>query len=165
MSQKRKYIFLVFMTLSITSFSQQLLTLDIYRPFGFKRIRYHIGDQIVLKLKGEVNKRSGKIESLGDFSLFVSGREIIFDSVRYVYVDRTNLLTGLFSRFFMYAGLGYMAVDTFNNLKLGDLKPVKSRVLMVGLPLTALGWSLYRNRIKRYRLGKNKVLNVIDITM
>ncbi len=165
MYKKGRYIFLLFLFLSVVLFSQQILVFDIFKISGCKRIRFHVGDPITLKLIGEVNKRSGKIEAFGDTSLFVSGREIVFDSVRYVYIDRTNLLTGVFARFLLYAGLGYVAIDALNGLKLGGATLVSPRVMLVGLPMVAVGWFLHENRIRRYRVGENRVLKLIDITM
>jgi hypothetical protein len=151
----------------LVSHAQNVLMLDVYKPWGgMKRIHYYPKDEIGLKIKELRHTFRGRILIIHDSSIVIVGREgidsISIKQIRMIVTDRSNWLTRAFSSFFRTAGVGVIILDTFNNVINNESQLIKPRIVITGASLFAAGMILKLYGTKRYRIGKNKILRIIN---
>lgn len=144
--------------------AQKYLVLDSYRLVGFKRVRYAEGDQISFRLSGFKTKYSGEILAINDSLIHLKGMDVAIKTIDRVYRERGNFLTQSFSKVFMWSGIGFIILDTGNNLLSKRTKVVDERALVVGGSLIGLGLTIKLLSIKKYKIGNKHTLKVIDVT-
>lgn len=161
-------IFLVSL-FSVSISAQNFLAFDIYRPFGMKRIHYYPKDKFSCKVKGSKKKYSGVIQLISDSNLILSSKKhtdtVEINKIRMVLVDRSNYLTRSFQHCFYIAGPGIIALDSFNNLINSESQIVKPRVVKTGIGLVISGLLLKLYETKRHRIGKRKILKVMNTSI
>lgn len=157
------FLLLIFMTTS--SVAQKILVIDSYKLFGFKRIRYSAGDEISFKLNDFKEKYKGEILAINDSVVFLKGMDVPLKTIDAVYRDRGNFLTRDLSKFFMWAGLGFIVLDTGNNLVTKSDDVIEQRAVVAGGSLMLVGFTMKLLSIKKYKIGNMNALKVIDVSM
>ena len=165
MFKRKTFIFLVSLFL-FTNFceAQKYLVLDSYRLLGFKRVRYAEGDLISFRLNDFKTKYSGEILAINDSVIHLKGMDVPIKTISVVYREKGNFLTKSFSKVFMWSGLGFIILDTGNNLLSKRSTVVEDRALVAGGSLIGLGLTMKLLSIKKYKIGNKHTLKVIDVT-
>jgi hypothetical protein len=157
----KKNIHLISVTISE---AQKILALDNYKVFRFKRIRYKEGDEINFKLKDFKQKYSGEILQITDSSILIKGMDVPLKMISVIYRDRGNFLTKSFSKVFIWAGLGFIILDTGNNLITKSPEIIDKRAVIASGSLILVGCAMKILEIKKYKISSKHVLKVIDIS-
>ena len=157
----------VFILFSFLSIAQNVLLLEIQRPFKLKQKRFYPKEEIALKLKGSSKIYRGKIVAIGDSALILTNKKsfdtIVLKKVSRVIVYRSNHVTRVFTSAFAIVGFGLIFIDTFNNTLNHESPLVKPNIVITGLSIAAAGLLLKLYEKKRYRLNKRKRLRVTTI--
>lgn len=159
-----RLIAIVFIFLSITLQSQSYLRVS-YTRFGATRY-YDVPNYDVLeyKIKGEVLFRKNKIVALRDSSiLFENYTEIKLSQLKALRIKKHNHLTGTFQTLFLFGGVGFITLNTINNL-ITDTSPVfNEKAVYISAALLATSFLIRELNIKRIRVTKNKDLKILNI--
>lgn len=146
--------------------AQKSLTIDLFTLGHFKRIHLYQNDQITFKLKGSSHKRTHTLVDMADSVLYIeTGEAIRLNQIKSIIIDRSNFVTRMLASGFRIAGAGYVAIDAFNNAVNGEAPVFKERVLVVGAGLFVLGEVIHLANKKRIRPGKNRTLQILDLSL
>lgn len=149
-----------------TALAQKSLTIDVFTLGHFKRIHLYPNDQITFKLKGSSHKRTHTLMDMADSILYIeTGEAIRLNQIKSIIIDRSNFVTRMLASGFRIAGAGYAAIDAFNNAKNGEVPIFKEEVLVVGASLFALGEIIHLANKQRIRPGKNRTLQILDLSL
>lgn len=158
-------LFLLLLFMTNASVAQKILVMDSYKLLGFNRIRYSEGDEISFKLNDLKEKYHGEIVAINDSVIFLKGMDVPLKMIDVVYREKGNFLTRDLSKFFMWAGLGFIILDTGNNLITKNDDVIEQRAVVAGGSLLLVGFTMKMLSIKKYRIGNRNTLKVIDVTM
>src|SRR4051812_47740894 len=126
---------LYFVTILIVLFSwqctaQKFLAVDLFRLGTFKRFKIYPETIIKYKLKGERRMQQDKLVDMKDSTLYLAdGSMIKLNQIKCIVVDRSYFWLKLLRRVFTTAGVGFIALDAFNNAVNGERPVFKDRVL------------------------------------
>lgn len=164
-ARKILILFLPIFLITTVCDAQKFLVLDSYRLIGFKRIRYTEGDEISFRMNDYKKKYTGEIYGINDSTIRLKGMDVPIKMIDVVYRERGNFLTKSFSKVFIWAGLGFIIVDTGNNLITKRENVIEERAVVAGGSLMLLGLTMKILSIKKYKLGNRNSLKVIDVSM
>ena len=127
-----------------------------FEVFKFEVLEY--------KLKGESRFRKDKIINMRDSSiLFENYEEIKLSQIKALRLKKHNHLVGTFQGFFLGLGVGFIGLNTINNL-ITDTSPVlNEKAVYISAALIAAGLLIREINIKRIRVTKNKDLKILNI--
>lgn len=148
-----------------SNFSSAQETLEImYTRFGsFKNYKIHINEVFDYKLKGERRFHSGKIIAMSDSTLLFSNYdEVKLSQLKSVRFKKNNHLITIFSKAFLIAGVGFILLDTFNNIILNRPTVVNEKAVVISAALLSTSFLLKRMSYKRVRTGKHKILRIVN---
>jgi hypothetical protein len=160
----RKFLllFISFNLLAGFCFGQRFLALDVYGISRLKRIKFFPGDEIRFKMKNDHTLYKGEITVLGDSSFDIEGMNVPLKIVTRIYVDKGNFLTKDIASFLFDAGVGFIILNTLNNA-LNNITPIlDKRAVIIGGSLALAGEAMRLSAKKRYRIGENRQLKIID---
>lgn len=148
--------------------AQKALTIDVFTLGHFKRIHLYQNDQITFKLKGSSHKRTHTLMDMdmADSILYIeTGEAIRLNQIKSIIIDRSNFVTRMLASGFRVAGVGYVAIDAFNNAINEEAPVFKERVLVAGAGLFAVGEIIHLANKQRIRPGKNRALQILDLSL
>ncbi|MGZ4056533.1 MAG: hypothetical protein ACXVPU_09795 [Bacteroidia bacterium] len=154
-------IIILFSLLLFSCNAQKYLALDSYKITGFKRIYFHEGDNICFRIKGDNIKYKAEILQINDSTIILKDRNVPINIVDAIYRDRSNFLTRSFSKVFIWGGLGFVFLDTFNNAITQSETIVDKRAVIAGGSLVAAGFIIKMFAIKKYKIGNKRMLKVL----
>lgn len=144
--------------------AQKSLAIDIAYPWRFKRLHIYQGELMTFRLKGDRHLYRHTLVDMQDSVLYIeTGESIRLDRLRCIIIDRSNFLTRMLASGFRTAGIGYVAIDAFNNSINGETPVFKERVVLTGAGLFLVGQAIRIANKKRLRTGRYTSLKVIDL--
>jgi len=136
-----------------------------YTHFGVTRI-YNVPNYDVMeyKLKGESRFHKNKIFNMKDSSiLFENYTEIKLNQLKALRIKKHNHLVSTFQNLFLLGGVGFVTLNTINNL-ITDTSPVfNEKAAYISAALLATSLLIREMNIKRIRITKNKALKILNI--
>ena len=163
-ARKLVILLLSFFLLTNSCAAQKILALDNYRLIGFKRIRFKEGDIINFRLNDLKQKYTGEILHITDSTIILKGMDVPVNTIGMVYRGRGNFLTKSFAKAFIWAGLGFIILDTGNNLITHSSTIIDERAVIAGSSLMLVGGIMKLVEIKKYKIGNKHTLKIIDVT-
>jgi len=149
----------VFSVSSQQLFPSKFLIVD--RLHGKKRYRFVPKQGIRLKTKDK-EQYFGEIQELFDEALSISGDTIPLKEIKLIYLDEQKAGARIISALLIRAGIGYMAISTFNRTINDDSPQIHSSVYSFGIPALGIGF-LIKYLIKpKVRIKHPEQLKVID---
>lgn len=143
--------------------AQKSLAVDVFILGHFKRFHIYQHEQITVKLKGSPHKHRHTIVDMEDSVLYIeTGESIRLNQIKSIIIDRSNFLTRLLAGGFRTAGIGYIAIDAFNNSINAETPVFKERVLAAGAVLFAVGEIIHIANKRRLRPGRHTTLKILD---
>jgi hypothetical protein len=133
--------------------SQNRIILHVHHLFKSKRVEISTGDQIKFRLKDDPSKYRGRVDTIGDSLITISGLVVPIHSISCFYMYRANYVSSSFSKFFIRLGLGFIALDTFNNLTNGTPPILNPRSVFIGLPVALIGGIIRICGYKKYKIS------------
>ncbi len=155
--------FIAFCMFTTSGLSQKILVLDTHSGFMFKRYRFTPGDKFCIKTNDGHHYRD-TIRALGDSVVVLTKNTITLQDIRSVYIDRSNIVTRSFSKAFLLFGVGFPALDAFNNFINREQPLFKKPALIEGGAVTSGGLLLKMLQVRKYRLNKRNTLKTIDLS-
>lgn len=123
-----------------------------------KRIRFFIGDEIHFRLREDPYKYSPIIQDIGEKYITINNTNLALQEIESVTIYRKRRWGRIFSKLFLYAGVGYFLIDMVNN----SFKPTKETSI-ISSSLAAPGLALSLTfRPRRIKLNKNRYLKTIQ---
>ena len=161
-----KSLYFIFLLIACASYAQtnNFLALQHKKAKGEKLVKFYCGDKICLKTSLTNKQQKGIITSLSDTSLTLdSTRVILYKSITKLLVDNSTFVTRSVARFLIGCGIGFVTIDTFNNLINGDSPAVKPISVGISAGLVLVGEAINLLTIKRYKMSKkNKLIFIKD---
>jgi hypothetical protein len=160
-SFSRLLLLCLLLLVCVNSFAQnKYLVLD--KPGTVKRIRYRVGDEIAIKLKGENHTYRDIITAVGDSELVLMDTKVPVREVRAIVVENRNGLVYSASRMLPLAGLIYFLAATLNPVLQGqDLELNRSGVIVgSAFIVSSIPFRLLRKRT--YHINESHRLRVLD---
>jgi hypothetical protein len=133
--------------------------------FGSTKIHdIMINERLEYKLKGDLFFRKSRIINMSDSTLlFENYTEANLKQLKAISWHRHNHLIAPFQFVFLVGGIGFLPLNTLNNL-ITDTKPVyNEKATYVSIALIATSLLIKRLGVKRVQINKHKVLKVITI--
>jgi len=154
----------IFLFLLVTSTkAQKILELDITHFNHFRKIQIFTGDVIEYKLKGQYRFHLGKIANLSDNMIVLSNDSVIkLDQIKVLCIRKSNYVLRKFTTGFMIAGVGFFLIDGINNLANAHYPIIDERTIIASASLIAASLIVRQIGIRKHRIGKNKLLRIID---
>lgn len=153
-------VFLFLLTMPAFGQGQRFLALD--KPGKVKRLRYYVGDEIKIKLKGDKLVYTDQIEEITDTSLVIRKTHIPIRNIRAVVrFKQGGLLNQAISKL-PIAGAFYFLADTFNPVFYGGEVEVSRSGIIVGSSLIASSFALRLVRKRTYRINQYRTLKVLQ---
>jgi hypothetical protein len=156
----RKCLLLIFsLCVANGMVSQNRIVLHVSHWYGSTgRVEIHEGDDLHFKLKNDRARYSGVIQSIGDSLIQFSSFCLKLNDLSVIYLDQSNFLNRQLSKFCRWSGLGYVALDVFNNTTQGTKPIVNETTVEMGSVLFLTGWLIHKASQKRYRIGSRCTL-------
>jgi hypothetical protein len=130
---------------------------------SFKKFQIHINEELEYKLKGQRKFHKGQITAMADSTIvFDDSIEVKLSKLKCVRFKRNNHLIDAFATAFMIAGVGFIAIDTFNNVILDRQPVVNQKAAVISAGLLSTSFLLKRMGHKKVRITKNKILRIVD---
>lgn len=136
----------------------------LYTRFGsLKKYEFFPGDVLQYKLKGSHSFNTGKIIAMHDSILILNTDSILLAEIRSIRVNKNNYHVKLFQKIFLIGGLGYPALNLFNN-SMNHVSPLLSdKALIISGSMLAASLILRQTQIKHIRFTKNKIIEIVDV--
>ena len=148
------------------AFSQKFLALDVYKLGEMKRIRFYEKDQLTFRFRDGRKFFTHTIVRFEDSTIIFDAKlELTVSEIECIRVDRSTFVTHGLSHFLTDIGIGFIVLDSFNNLLNKEAPVVKTQTLKEGIPLIISGLIIKRMMIRKYRIGERRKLKIIDGTM
>lgn len=161
-----KLLLFIFLILSLNVQSQKILRINRVYFNSFKTSELFMNDVLEYKLKGQHRYKTAKIVGLQDSLIILSNDSIIkLSQIKSIKLKANHRLTKLFSSAFIYAGVGLLLVDSFNNA-INDTSPIlRQETAIVSVSLVSVGIIISQIGIKRIRLNNRNTIKIIDLTI
>ena len=144
-------------------FSQETVQIYFIKFGSFKKYEIHSGETLEYKLKGDIKFRKDRITSLRDSIIFFeSDNEVKLNQLKCIRFQKNNFVITKFRKFFLRAGIGFLILDSFNNLILNRPTIVNEKAVIVSAALFTTGLLLKRMSYKKLRLNKHKTLKIVN---
>mgnify|MGYP006910159204 CR=1 FL=1 len=136
----------------------------LFTRFGaLKKYEFFPGDVLQYKLKGTHAFNTGKILALHDSTLILNVDSFSVGDIRSIRVKKNNYHVKLFQKIFLIGGIGYPAINLFNN-SMNHVSPLLSdKALVISGSFLAASLLLRQSQIKRIRFTKNKIIKIVDL--
>lgn len=146
--------------------AQKFVSIDLYHPFGMKRLRVYENEVLIYKLKGENRYRKSTIDFMGDSLLYMNnGDTVNLKDIKSLKTGRSNYLTRILYRAGIQGGIFLICIDSFNHLITSDPGIMDERVAKVAGGMIATGIVIRLLSVRRVHPGKNKRLRIIDLSL
>jgi hypothetical protein len=158
----RKLILLVvLLVVSFGLLAQKTLVLEkIGTP---SRFGYHLGDDLKIKAKGYKQNLHSYIWNLTDTSLTIGSKTTVqLSDITAVY--RNYYFPKLMTRVFLYAGAGYLVLDSFNNL-INKQRVFNPQTLIISGSLICVGVAMMPVIQRKCKIGIRWKLKIMDINL
>jgi hypothetical protein len=130
-----------------------------------KRVRFYIGDEIHIKLKGDHTKYSPIITALGKDYVETFGTKIPLKEIQSITVFKDDWLVHQGSYFLPIAGAGYFVMDMVNPLFSGNSNreafSIDRRTVITSSVLMLTGFALNLFKKRTFRLHERRYLKVM----
>jgi hypothetical protein len=128
-----------------------------------KNYKYRLADEVKVSSVLEGRKISGQIHQMTDSSIVVNfNTEILLEDISMVYRER--YFFKLFSPILVIAGTGYFILDGFNRTINRHYPIITENTMMVSASIIAVGFIFKPLDTKRYRIGRNWELQMLDMS-
>ncbi len=145
--------------------AQKILVIDVFTLGHLKRFHISQNTSITYKVKGSVYRQTNTLTDMQDSALYFETGELIYlKDIKKIIINRSNFLTRKLSTFFRLAGIGYIAIDAFNNSINNESPIFKEQVLTVGMVLFLIGEVIHIANKKRIKINKNHTLKIFDLS-
>jgi hypothetical protein len=139
---------------NLPTVGQSFLLVENFRTL--KNFKYYEGDLIRIKTFDGERIVEGEITCINDSSICVGDwTEVYLDDIQMIYRERFGIL--LSRRIFLYAGMGYFAVDVFNRLINNDAPVILEETVYISAGLVGMNFLLIPLKYKRIKTGNWKV--------
>jgi hypothetical protein len=127
--------------------------------------RVYEGERVGYRLRNRLLFRKGVVSAIGDTALVLKDMiSVRYDRVAILRLEKNVHLISTFQKVFFRGAVLFVVLNTVNNL-ITDRSPVFDlRAVYVSGGLLAASWLVKRLDYKRIRIGRNKVLKVIEST-
>jgi hypothetical protein len=123
----------------------------------------HINEQFLYKLKGEHTFTKDRIISMSDSTLVFNTGEINLSDIKAVRLTTNNHLIAPFKFVFFAAGIGFLPLNTLNNL-ITETSPVyNEKAAYISAALFTTGLIIRELGFKRIKITKNTELKVLSL--
>jgi len=160
-------LFIIFLSSCYNCIAQQKnLLIDVFTLGHFKR--YHISQNsaFTYKLKGSSHRQTHTLVDMSDSTLYIeTGEAIHLTDVKKIIIDRSSFLTRQISTKFRIAGVAYIGMIAFNNARSDDSPILDKTTLLVGASIFLVGEIAHVANKKRIRIGKNRTLKIVDLSL
>lgn len=159
---KYKVVLLLFILMgSFNSIeAQKILALDLIGN-KLKRIKYYEGDQMAIKVKNDNVIYKGELNAISDSSFYINSNYVALDSVEAI-IKSSKMAKGLSLGAFTAAAV--TGVFSALNVALNDGGSNQSNPYLIPAVFTGIGVALLPFWKRTYRLNKNRILKVIDLS-
>jgi len=151
-------IFYLFLLISPSILGQESKVLILDKVGSKHRITYHVGENIILKLKGEDYEIRDEISDIKDSVLVLSNFFIPVSSIHYVKTVHTKgLLSPGNGSKIMIAGATLFIIDILNQTVVrGGTYKINTGVTIAAASLIGFGGLLMTFKYRKFKPGKNK---------
>jgi len=163
-----RYLFAAIMLFSLVfivtpEVSAQNYLLLLKKKGSAKNHKFRLGSEISLRSITKDKKISGAIHQITDTTILVDFiTEVNLDDISYVYRDR--YFFKLFSSALFIAGGGYFLLDGFNRAINHQYPIITQNTLIVTGSLVGVGFAFKLMDTRKYRIGKNWELQLLDLS-
>ena len=158
----KKLIILV--SLLIVSFGLSAQKTLVLEKIGtHMRYGYHLGDDLKIKAKGYKQNLHSYIWNLTDTSLTIGSKTTVqLSDITSVY--RNYYFPKLVTRILLYAGAGYLVLDSFNNL-INKERVFNPQTLIISGSLLCVGIAIMPVIQRKCKIGIRWKLKILDINL
>ena len=145
--------------LGFSCLGQKILVL--YKPGKVKRVLFHEGDEIKVKLKDD-KILSGVINTLNDSTFVLGGDEVMLSRIKSVIKER-----GFFKysgKLFKIGGVFYSGITAVNSV-IDPKTDFNSSAVIATTGLLGTGFILSFFKERKYRLDRQCSLRILNVTM
>jgi hypothetical protein len=164
LSKYLKYKVFVILLLFLGSFNlieaQKVLALDLVGS-KLKRIKYYEGEWINIRIKNDKVIYKGELNAITDSSFFINNNYVALDSVDAIIKYSKAAKSVSLSAFGAAAVTG---VFSALNVALNNGGSAENNPYFVPVIFTGIGVALLPFWKRTYRIGKNRILKVIDLS-
>lgn len=165
-----KWLLIVLFTLNNVFICSGQRILVLKKSGKAKSIRFALGNAINFKLKNDKIIYSGIITQLSDSSFKLTnqemiGKEIPINTVEQIIDYKKGQGFKLISRILIYAGAGFLVVDAFNRAINSDVPFINERTVTASGILMGTGILLIPLTRKKYKIGPERTLKILDFTL
>jgi hypothetical protein len=86
-------------------------------------------------------------------------------NIKVVYRNNANFVTKVLGKFCFWFGIGFMGLDTFNNITNKRSPIVNEEAVGEGACFVAAGVIFKQMMKHRYRIGKRRAVKIIDLSL
>ena len=159
----RLFILTFIFILSVFSplFSQKILVLDLLGGRS-KRIKYHSGDYISVRVVNDKTIYKGYLEVVNDSAFYINDNYIPLDSLsEIIKYNKAPKMISL--QAFLVGGITGIISGLNNGLTKGDVFP-QDGSYVVPLSFIGLGAVFLPFYKKTYRINENRIIKILDLT-
>jgi hypothetical protein len=158
----RKLVILVLLLIASYGLSAQK-TLVLEKIGTRTRFGYHLGDDLKIKVKDYKQNLHNYIWNLTDTSLTIGSKTTVqLSDISSVY--RHYYFPKLMTRILLYAGAGYLVLDSFNNL-INKERVFNPQTLIISGSLICVGFAIMPVIQRKCNIGIKWKLKVMDINL
>jgi len=142
-------------------YAQKVLALDLI-GVKLKRVKYYEGDPIAIRINNDKTIYRGELNAISDSSFFINNNYIALDSVEAI-IKSNKFVKGISLGAFTVAAVTGVFTILNRTLKSANIPP-QDNSYYVPVVFAGLGVALLPFWKKSYRIGKNRILKVIDLS-
>lgn len=144
--------------------SQNFLRVDVNRFGKTKTYSVYPNDILVYRLNGKITYNKNKIMAMSDSTLvFTDYTEVRLDQIKTIKMDVQTHLIAPFRFVFMAAGIGFLPLNSLNNL-ITDTRPIyNEKAAYISAALITTSFLIKQLGIRRVRLNRNTSLKVLQL--
>ena len=157
------YVF-VFSLISISFYSQTFLRVSNSHLNSSKTYDIFINEILEYKLKGDLMFHKAKLIALSDSTLvFNDNIEVKWSQLKAMRVNLNNHLIAPLSFIFLVGGIGFLPLNTLNNVIIGDEPILSLNAAYVSASLIAASYLVKSLGRKRIRIKNSTYLKVLTL--
>jgi hypothetical protein len=127
-----------------------------YEVFNYELLEY--------KLKGEFKFRKNRIINMLDSTIVLDDyTEIKLVQLKALRLRKNNHLIGTLQAFFIGGGIGFITLNTVNNLIITTRPVLSENAALISAALVTVGLLISELNVKRIRVTRNSYLKIINI--
>ena len=153
-------LMLIFLASFNPTDAQKVLALDLIGN-KLKRIKYYEGDWMALRIKNDKTIYKGELNAISDSSFFINNNYVALDSVEAIIKYSKGAKGVSLSAFTVAAVTGVFSALNATLINGGNSE---SNPYLIPAVFTGIGVVLLPFWKRTYRIGKNRILKVIDLT-